>query len=424
MPADPTRTQPQPAVVATEIHSRGLALPAIALLAPVAIVGLLAWSYFRSFDQLMLALDRKSALGVCWSPTGVRPLCDFANHYYPQGLALAKAPVVIPGFYYSAFFAVCMKALATFTYPVARLLWGTAVAVAALALLLAPLTKLFRTSLRGCIIYGFISAGSLPLWHDLAFGQVSAITTVLVLLSFMAYGRRQPTLSAVLLGIATSIKFYPGLFLVYYLVRKDWRAVMVSLATVTGCMGLLPWLVLGDAGLLAFHRSLAVALDQFSGVVASTPYSNFIANAVTHAVLGRIDPASALYRGALGLGLMITGFHAYLLWRLGRNDGIRSLRASLLLGMASIPFLVRSCWVHYFVFLPLLVGCVIDSTRDAGTRRIRRTLVLGSVAVSAALVSVPLLHLVGAQSYYEGAWPFWSTALLLPGLYLHVLDLA
>ena len=120
---------------------------------------------------------------------------------------------------------------------------------------------------------------------------------------------------------------------------------------------------------------------------------------------------------------MVTGFHSYLLWRLSHTDGIRSVRASLLLGLASIPFVVRSCWVHYFVFLPLLYGFVIDATSSSGARRIQRVLVLASVAVSAALISVPTLFLVGGQAYYEGAWPFWATALLLPGLYLHAFTL-
>jgi len=106
MPAESPRSQTPLAADPAELDTCALAIRAVALLAPVAIVGVLAWSYFRSFDQLMLAMDRKSALGVCWSASGVRPLCDFANHCYPQGLALAKGPGMVPGFYYSAFFAV------------------------------------------------------------------------------------------------------------------------------------------------------------------------------------------------------------------------------------------------------------------------------------------------------------------------------
>jgi len=109
---------------------------------------------------------------------------------------------------------------------------------------------------------------------------------------------------------------------------------------------------------------------------------------------------------------------------LARSNGLPSLRASLFLGLAAIPFVVRSCWVHYFAFLPLLQGCVIDGTKRSGTRGIQRVLVLASVAVSAALISVPMLYLVGGQAYYEGAWPFGATAILLPGLHLHVLALS
>jgi hypothetical protein len=130
---------------------------------------------------------------------------------------------------------------------------------------------------------------------------------------------------------------------------------------------------------------------------------------------------SPLYESALVLGLLVASYHAYLVWRLERMDAGLGLRAGLMLGLASIPFLVPSCWVHYFVFLPLLQGYVLKGAWGAGEHRVGRMLVMASVAVSAVLISVPLLLLMRGQPYYEGAWPFWATALLLPGLYLRVL---
>jgi hypothetical protein len=219
--------------------------------------------------------------------------------------------------------------------------------------------------------------------------------------------------------LAASIKFYPALFIVYFLVQKEFRAIVVAFTTTIICMGLLPWLSLGDAGLLTFHHLLGTALDQFSSVVASSPFSNFIANAVTHAAFGRVDPTSWLYQGALVLGRLVGCLHVFLLWRSLRIDASRGLRTGLTLGLASIPFLVRSCWVHYFVFLPFLHGSILQDVQPAGRRRIPTVLVRASVAVSAALISFPMLFLVGGgQSYYEGGWPFWATVVLLPGLYM------
>jgi hypothetical protein len=178
-----------------------------ALLAPVVLA---AWPSFGSYARFMVALDPGSAVTTCSTSDGVKPLCDFANHYYPQGRAL----MIVHGFYYSAFFAVCMRAFAAASHGTAALLWATVVVIAALTLILAPLLRELRGALLGALVHGSLFAGLLPLWHDLAFGQVSSLLTALLLLAFFAYGRDRRGLAGLLLGVASSIKLYPALFAV------------------------------------------------------------------------------------------------------------------------------------------------------------------------------------------------------------------
>jgi hypothetical protein len=400
--------------------SRETVLRVVALLAPALLVALVAWLGFGSYEQLMLALDRASAQGPCRGPDGVRPLCDFANYYYPQGRALQLSPAALPGFLYSAFFALGMRLLALFPYSVARLLWAAVVAGAALALLLAPLVRELRRSVGGCALYGTMMAGALPLWHDLAFGQTSALLTVLVALAFFAHARDRRARAGVLLGLAAAIKFYPALFAVYFVVRRDRRALLAFLATVLAGAAVLPALVLGEAGLLTFYRSLGTGIEYFARGTASNAFSGFIANAVTHLLADRIDPASVLYQAATVTGLAVAGYHVVLLWRLRRVGPATSARASLMLGLATIPFVVRTCWVHYFVFLPLLAGYVFEGARDQASSRWARWLCLPPAVLSVVLVSVPFFLVAGEGRYYEAALPFWATALLLPGLYVRI----
>ena len=396
-------------------------LAVAALLAPVLIVALLTWLAFGSYDQLMTALDRGSARGPCLGPDGVKPLCDFANHYYPQGRALANTPGVVSGFYYTAFFALWMRVLALVDYPVARALWAAVVVAAALTLILAPLLRELRRSLWGCALHGLLYACALPLWHDLAFGQVSSLLTALTVLSFVAYARQRRTLAAVLLALAVSIKLYPAIFAVAFVLRRDRRALVVFAAAVLAFTGVLPLLYLGEHGFAAYYRGLFTGLANLSRGMAPTPYPNFIANAVSWRLTGHVDPASALYHAAVVVGLGIAGWHAYLAWRLTRARPEQSPLPCLMLGLATIPLVVRSSWVHYFVFLPLLQGYVGQLGFKTDVRRLRRALAIGTAALSALIVSVPFLLLLPTRDFYKAGLPFWATTILLPGLYLRVL---
>jgi hypothetical protein len=415
------RPEQQPEPASPQVRGRAQLLALAALLAPVLLVALLAWLGFGSYDQLMMALDRGSARGPCHGPDGVKPLCDFANHYYPQGLALAQAPGVVHGFYYSGFFAIWMRWLALLDFPVARALWAALIAAAALTLILTPLLRELRRSLAGCALHGLLYACALPLWHDLAFGQVSGLLTALVVLSFVAYARRQRTLAAVLLALATSIKFYPAIFAVYFALRRDRRALVVFAAAVLVCTGVLPLLVLGESGFATYYRSLFDGLANLSRGMAPTPYPNFIANAVTWRLAGHVNPASVLFQAMVVMGLGIAGLHAYLAWRVLRARAEQSVLPSLMLGLATLPFVVRSCWVHYFIFLPLLQGYVGQLGFRADVPRFRRALAIGLATLSALIVSMPFLLLLQSGDFYKAGLPFWATAILLPGLYLRVL---
>lgn len=397
---------------------RARAAAVLTLLLPVLVALVVAGLTAGSYADLVRALDPSSALGPCRDGAGVRPLCDFANHYYPQGLALAGAPRVVHGFFYGGFFAVWMRLWASFGFSVARLLWGAVVVGAAALLLFAPLVQGARWSRGRTLGHGVLVASSLPLWLDLVFGQVSALTCALAVLAFVAHGRRRSALAGLLLGLAASIKVYPALFAVYFLLRRDRRALLGFAITVAAASAVLPLLVLGERGFVVFYGSLWQGLRALASFAAATPASNNLANAASHLV-GPIVPSSTLYRALVALGMLIAGAHAWLAWVV-QGRGKPAGQAALMLGFATLPFVVRPCWVHYFVFLPLVAGYVLDGAAKlpAGWRR-RAT--VASVVLAGCLVSVPAVLLIGPDTYYTSALPFWATVVLLPGLYQTVI---
>ena len=360
-------------------------------------------------------LDPKNALGVCFDGREPKLLCDFANVYYPQGVRLRSEPVAVTGFYYSPFFATCMLLLSGLGFEVARGLWFTLLASAVTALVVLPLLLGVLQTSRTSAGYAVLVALSLPILHDSLYGQVSSVLCVLIALSFIAYGRSRPALSAVLLGLATAIKFYPALFALYYLARRDLKTGLCYALTVGVCVVLLPWLALGSRDYLALSASIAGNLQQLSHYLSRTHYSNAALSVLKFAS----EPWFGLGRAqsiALGLSLALGLAQLLLMLRAARRGDALS---SLLLGFSSLPFVVRSCWMHYFVFLPLLQVHVLSAARVGGRRSLLRWCSLFGSVISATLIAYPYFALFpDADAYYRSGMPFWATLALLPGLAL------
>ncbi|MET0793051.1 MAG: glycosyltransferase family 87 protein [Polyangiaceae bacterium] len=367
----------------------------------------------RFFEQL----DPRNASHVCFDVNSHEPrvFCDFANVYYPQGESLRQSADAVRGFYYSPFFGVCMRAIAVLPFAFARAVWF-AIVLSATAVVVCLPSLLELAKPHASVASTLVLATSLPLLHDLIYGQVSSILLALIALSFVAYRRERRLLSAVLLGLATAIKFYPALFALFYLARRDLRSTLYFTGTVFSCVVLIPWLFLGSHGYLTFVASIAQNLEELRRYLEHTPYSNAAVTVLSSAgrrwlKLGELANPSALLLAACIafalLGLLVRSAR--------RNDPL----SALLLGASALPFVVRSCWVHYFVFLPLLQSYVLLASREKdGSPALRWCGLVGPV-ISVTLLSYPYFRLFGdADSYYRAGFPFWATVAVLPGLFL------
>ena len=361
-------------------------------------------------------LDPRNALGVCFDGREPKLLCDFENVYYPQGLRLQSRPEAVPGFYYSPFFAVCMWLLSHLGAASARALWFTAVASAITALLVLPTSLGLLRTRRAALAYALALALSLPVLHDALYGQVSSISCVLVALSLLAYGRSRRTLSALLLGLATAIKFYPALFGLYYLARRDIKTAAYYSLTVLVCVVLMPWLVLGGHGYELLVTAIIENLAQLSRYLSNTHYSNAAASVLARAAEPWLGVGPAASRVALALSGILGASQIGLMFRAARRDDRLS---TLVLGFTALPFVVRSSWVHYFVFLPLVQAYLLRASRAAAAQPFSRWCALLGPAISATFISYPYFSLFpDADAYYRSGMPFWATLVLLPGLAL------
>ena len=106
-------------------------------------------------------------------------------------------------------------------------------------MLLVPLGWLLR-SMTG-LTYRRIAlafALSVPLYRNLEYGQFYVLLLLLIVAACWSYLRGFRALAGVLVALAAACKIFPILFFVFFLQRRDWRALIWGVATVLTAAGI------------------------------------------------------------------------------------------------------------------------------------------------------------------------------------------
>jgi hypothetical protein len=105
---------------------------------------------------------------------------------------------------------------------------------------------------------------SFPLYRNLLYGQFYVLLLLMIVAACFSYLRGYRVLAGALLAIAAACKVFPALFFVFFLQRRDWRALasgvvtgFAALAVSSGVFGwnahrvwlqeILPWVMHGEA---------------------------------------------------------------------------------------------------------------------------------------------------------------------------------
>jgi hypothetical protein len=189
-----------------------------------------------------------------------------------------------------------------------------------------------------------------PVQECLGWGQTSTILLCLVTLDYLVVRRG----AGVLVGLATAFKIYPGVFILVWLWRRQWRPALNALFTASAVTGLACALwphsahtyftsvIFGGHELAKFGaRDLGTGSSSFLTVLTGWPFPN--------RSLGSVGALVAL--GAL----VVVGLIAInLTWRRGH------VLSSLVLGLIVSTIASPVAWDHYFTFAPLLVLMVFE----------------------------------------------------------------
>jgi alpha-1,2-mannosyltransferase len=122
--------------------------------------------------------------------------------------------------------------------PLALVPMWVAGALLTLASIAALILTLAAFGVRAWVVALLLPAGLFlePMWSTLNYGQINALLMVLVAVDCLAATPRWPR--GCLVGLAAAIKLTPALFVLYFLLRRDYRAAITSAASFAVATGL------------------------------------------------------------------------------------------------------------------------------------------------------------------------------------------
>lgn len=115
----------------------------------------------------------------------------------------------------------------------------------------------------------------MPLWFSLGPGQVNPVMMVFIVGAWYTYRNGHKILPGVLLAIIVWTKFYPGLLIVYFLWKREWR-VVISAGVATVLVLLFQMTLVGFDGMVQFFTEILPPL-----IAQGQPHLNHSNNSVT-----------------------------------------------------------------------------------------------------------------------------------------------
>ncbi len=376
-------------------------------------LGLAIWAYdwfeWRTFQGFVDAIDHHPQF-----------MQDFVGFYYPMGQQVRQVPTPVGGYYYSSFFAVLLAPIGGLTLSSAMKVWGAIQLLGFVAICLIPARGLLKLSGRNTILFMALCATSYPLLNNLKWGQVSILLTVCAVAAAVAANRRQSVLAGILLAFAAAIKFYPAIFVVYFLLRRDVRA-CVSFA-LAACIFyvVVPSAMLGFSNWLGFETAILDMIGR-AGLAARDTNSQYFVH-VGQRWLASLAPGAGGAGFAMSLtwlGYAIAASALAMAWLLQRRAWCAGQELSVVAIFVTIPFLVKTSWPHYFAYLPLCQAAVLSHACSyvGLSRPLGRGLLALSV-LSMALSSTFLLNLFPSWNPYNSSGMlFLSNLALLTAVY-------
>lgn len=294
-------------------------------------------------------------------------LYDFARH------DLLNGPL---GFTYPPFAAFCLVPLALLPASAAQVSLSL-LTVAATAVttwwLLAPVARRRGWPVLFPVALATVLAMALdPTRQTVGMGQINMLLVLLVLLDVLVLLPRGSRWAGIGIGIATAVKLLPGIFIVYLLVTRRWRAAFTAMAAAAAATAV-GVLVAPSASWRYWTETL-----WETGRVGQLSYTS---NQSLLGILSRLaDPEAASRLLWIGLVCVVV---AVGMWRARQaaaaGDEVAGVTLAGLVGLLVSPV----TWVHHMYWVVPAIIVLVDAGWDR-SRVLRRGWLLGLAVVTYA----------------------------------------
>ncbi len=273
-----------------------------------------------------------------------------------------------------------------------------------------------RTTRWALVIGGVGLLGlSEPVRQTYNFGQVNLVLMTAIVLDVLV--RRPGWPRGMLIGIAIAVKLTPAGFLLYFLVRRDWRAMLTTVLSALATIAI---------GVALFPRESA---EYWSRVIRDTGRIGppaFAGNQSLKGMVFRLGLGEqAATRLWLTLAVVAVALAAVVMWRLvqtpqpigpeqarptgpeqARPTGLEQATA-LLVNALAVLLVSPVSWSHHWVWVAPAVPVALAWLRRAGFTRAR-------LAVAAAIALIFLIGphwLLPHSAHREHGWALWQQAI-------------
>ncbi|MGW4488569.1 glycosyltransferase 87 family protein [Amycolatopsis sp. NPDC004368] len=240
------------------------------------------------------------------------------------------------------------------------------------------------TAVLTAVVAGAASLAFEPVRETLWFGQVNLVLMALVVVDCLGPRTRLPR--GVLVGLAAAVKITPAGFLLFFLLKKDFRAAGTALVSFVAA-GAIGFAVAPGASLKYWFHGGLTGASGMSGSIFAT--NQTIQGAVHRFALAPTPTLALVAVGTLAALLVAVA-------AMRRADE----PVAFLLNAAAILVCSPISWSHHWVW-------IVPATIVLATRATTPRAVAGLAAVVAIFIIAPH-SLVPADDFRELAWSPWD----------------